>query len=152
MKRPVSYLVRETYLPKALLQTAKAKELLASGQAADVDSAAAAAGISRSTFYKYREGIFTFYDLGAGQIANLSLRLQDRAGVLSGVLNAVAACGANVLTINQGLPSCLEALATMSVRMGASGASLQELLEALERLEGVLEVRIDGIRRQEEKE
>ena len=57
-----------------------------------------------------------------------------------------------MLTINQGLPSCLEALATMSVRMGASGASLQELLEALERLEGVLEVRIDGIRRQEEKE
>ena len=150
MSRPASYLVRETYLSKALLKTAKAKELLASGKAADIDSAAAAVGISRSTFYKYRDGIFTFYDLGAGQIANLSLTLQDRAGVLSGVLNAVAASGANVLTINQGLPSGGEALVTMSVGVGASRAQLAELMAALDRLDGVSSVHIDGIRQKEE--
>ena len=150
MERPTSYLVRETYLPKALLLTAKAKELLASGQAADIDSAAAAVGISRSTFYKYRDGILTFYDLGTGLIANLSLTLQDRAGVLSGVLNAVAASGANVLTINQGLPTGGEAIVTMSVGMGASRTQLAELMASLDRAEGVSGVRIDGIRHREE--
>lgn len=61
--------------------------------------------ISRSAFYKYRDSIAPFQNLMAGRIITFQLVLLDQAGLLSGILSIFAACGANILTINQSIPT-----------------------------------------------
>lgn len=51
-------MVSKDILPDAIVKTAQAKELLAKGDCATVNDAAERAGISRSAFYKYKDGVF----------------------------------------------------------------------------------------------
>ena len=141
------YLVSEDLLPEAIRAAARVKDLLSSGKAAGLTEAIAAAGISKSTYYKYKDGVFTFYDLGSGETVNLSLMLRNEAGVLSGVLGAVASSGGNVLTINQGLPAEGEAAVTISIGMGGAKLAVSQLVELLSGLQGVSAYRVDGIQR-----
>src|SRR5690554_5110849 len=98
------YLVQEHVLPQVLRKTAEAKELLKNGRAATVNKAVQAVGISRGAFYKYRDYISPFREASRGKILTISLILKHTAGVLSAVLNEIAAAGGNILTINQGIP------------------------------------------------
>lgn len=141
------YVVSEDMLPEALLKTAAAKEMIRRKEVSGTSEAISKLGISRSTFYKYRDGISSFFDLGAINIANISLMLEHFPGILSGVLGCVAKHGCNVLTINQGLPSHGAALVTLSVGLDGADASLDELLMALVSLDGVADVKLDGISR-----
>lgn len=139
------YLVSEELLPEAIKRTAQVKELLASDRTASLNDALAKVGISKSTYYKYKDGVFTFHNLGTNEIVNLSLSLRNQSGVLSGVLGAVADCGGNVLTINQGLPAMGEATVTISVGMGNAVTDPGSMLDRLSSLPGVSGCRIDGI-------
>ncbi|MFR4402194.1 MAG: ACT domain-containing protein, partial [Peptococcus niger] len=55
------YIVDERILPEAILKTAQTKELLAKFPALTINEAVKQIGISRSAFYKYRDGVFPFY-------------------------------------------------------------------------------------------
>ena len=77
-------------------------------------------------------------------IVNISMTLEHQPGVLSAVLGEVARLKDNVLTINQSLPSHGTAFVTMSVGT-RDAASPDELLDALEKLNGVVDVKILGI-------
>ena len=61
------------------------------------------AGISRTAFYKYRDAV-SLSETESGQPVTVHLTLFDRPGVLSGVLAAFAAVGANIRTVNQNIP------------------------------------------------
>lgn len=141
------YIVSGDILPDALVKTADAKDMIRRGEAAGPGEAARALGISRSTFYKYREGISCFFDLGRMCIANLSLLLDHAPGVLSAVLSTLASFGCNVLTINQGLPSVGTAVVTLSVGLDGARQGIGEILAALSALGGVADVKFDGINR-----
>ncbi len=141
------YVVSGSILPEALLKTAAAKELLHRKEAVDTSEAIQKLGISRSTFYKYRDGISTFFDLGTIRIANFSLLLEHSPGVLSGMLGILAQHKCNVLTINQGLPSQGTAVVTLSVGLDDATGPVDTVLAALAAQEGVADVRIDGISR-----
>lgn len=141
------YLVSEELLPEAIRRTARVKELLTSGKYSSLSDAITAEGISKSTYYKYKDGVFTFHNLGTDEIVNLSLSLRNEAGVLSSVLGAVAECGGNVLTINQGLPAMGEATVTVSVGMSEATATPAAMLDKLSALSCVSSCRIDGIQR-----
>ncbi len=138
------YVVAEDILPEALVKTIHAKELLRRGKAAGIPEACEALGIARSTFYKYKDGIFTYFDLSAMDIINVSLTLDHTPGVLSSVLNEIAKYKGNVLTINQSLPSHGAALVTLSVGMAEGGLSSTGLVDALRALGGVLDARTNG--------
>jgi chorismate mutase len=56
------YMVREDILPDSIHKTALAKEMLASGAARSINEAVGKLGIARSTFYKYKEGVYSFFD------------------------------------------------------------------------------------------
>ena len=49
------------------MKVVEAKRLLDSGKAASVQEAAENVGISRSSFYKYKDDIFPFHDNAEGQ-------------------------------------------------------------------------------------
>lgn len=139
------YLVDEDYLPKSLRQTILVKEMLAKDSSLDLAGALNKVGLAKSTYYKYKDTVFSFYNLGNREIVNLSVSLRNEPGVLSGVLNRIAKSGGNVLTINQGLPTMGEALVTVSVGMTDSTIPTIELVQKLSKLQGVIHVNVDGV-------
>ncbi|MEA4911168.1 MAG: ACT domain-containing protein [Oscillospiraceae bacterium] len=139
------YVVDAEILPEGILKAAQLKEMLNRGEAASVPEAAEKLGIAKSTFYKYRDGVFTFFDLRTMEITNLSLVLDHTPGVLSRVIAQIAESSGNVLTINQGLPSHGTALVTISVGMEHATTDPAGLIDAFLALPGVLDAKIDGV-------
>ena len=105
MSKPKLYLVEAAVLPEVFLKACEAKELLQTGASATVAEAAARAGISRSAFYKYKDAIRPFRDIRRDQPITMSILTRDRPGALSSVLSVFAEMRANILTINQSIPT-----------------------------------------------
>lgn len=138
------YLVEGSILPEAVRKTAEAKELLARCEAATVNDAVAKVGISRSAYYKYKDGVFPFNAVSREKIVSIALVLEHKKGILSKVLNTLADEGANILTINQNIP--LQGLANVSVSIETveMNCGLEELLATLEKIEGTRNVEVVG--------
>lgn len=138
------YMVREDILPESIRKTAIAKEMLANGDASNILEAVDKLGIARSTYYKYKDGVFSFFNAENMEIINISLMLNHVSGVLSGVLNCVASLGANVLTINQNLPLHGVAYVTLSLSIEDLTVTIERLLKNLSELNGVQNVQLVG--------
>ena len=136
------YLVEASALPEVFLKVAEAKRLLTTGEATTVNEAARITGISRSAFYKYRDTVLPFQNMMTGRILTFQLRLHDETGVLSGILKTFAEFSANILTINQTIPSGGCALVTITVETMAMSRSAEELLHELSRNGGVVNAEI----------
>ena len=137
-KTPNYYIVEADALPEIFRKVVEARRMLDTGEAETVNQAVQLTGISRSAFYKYRDAVRPFQDMLHGRIVTFQIMMKDEPGILSQVLNFFADSGANILTINQGLP--INGCAAVTVNAETSGlrGSLQELLAQLNEAEGVL--------------
>ncbi len=142
VKSPKYYLVEASALPEIFLKVAEAKRLLATGEAATVNEATQITGISRSAFYKYRDSVLTFHNMMTGRILTFQLVLHDVPGVLSGILKTFADFFANILTINQTIPSGGCALVTISAETTSMSESVEVLLGCLSKTDGVVKAEI----------
>lgn len=135
-------LVSKDILPEAILKTAQAKELLAKFDVLTINEACERVEISRSAFYKYKDGVLPFYEGTTEKIITLSLLLVDKAGILSNVLNFIASIKGNILTINQGIP--LQGIANVSISIETENMeeSVESLLANLNELEGVRKIEL----------
>lgn len=97
-------LIDTSILPECYESVIEARAMLASGRAKDVSEAAKAVGISRSTYYKYKDYVFALNSDTECHKAILSFTLSHKAGVLGEVLKVLSENGANILTISQNLP------------------------------------------------
>ncbi len=104
--------------------------------------AAAKVGISRSAYYKYKDGVTAFQDLRGGRILTIHVLLRDETGLLSAVLGVFARCRANILTINQSLPVNGSAAVTISAETAGMTAGMEALLGDLLSLDGVLRAEV----------
>lgn len=138
------YLVREDLLPEAFLKTLQAKELLTRGEVKTVHEAVDRVGLSRSAFYKYKDGIHPLSRLDRERIVTISMDLDHRAGMLSRVLALIAGMDGNVLTINQTIPLQGTANVVITAETSLMGEKLNDMLAALNRLEGVLRAHVVG--------
>jgi chorismate mutase len=130
-------LVRVDMLPEAIQKTLEAKKLLETGKVSKVQEAVEKVGISRSSFYKYKDGVFPFHAMVKEKIVTISLILEHRAGILSSVLSFLASASASVLTIHQTIPLQGEANVSMSVDTTKVRMEINELLQGLVDLPGV---------------
>lgn len=138
------YLVKRSHLPEVMQRTISVMEFLRHHPDSSIQEAVRNAGISRSAYYKYKDAIKPFYSTIAGQIVTIALSLRHERGILSEVLNHLAANGANILTINQSLP--LQGVATVIISFESRNMAV-ELDEALDQLRmhpGVEQVSIVG--------
>jgi chorismate mutase len=137
-------IVSKDILPEAILKTAQAKELLVKGDVYTVNEAVERVGISRSAYYKYKDGVFPFYEASKEKIITISLILENTAGVLSNVLNTIASFRANVLTINQGIP--LQGIANVSISVETAGLvdTPENLLAGIGEIKGVRKIEVIG--------
>ena len=131
-------LVDADVLPEVFLKVLQAKELLASGAVTNISTAARQAGISRSAFYKYRDSIFPFQNMMAGRIITFQMILRDVPGLLSSILTIFAQCGANILTINQTIPTNDCASVTISAETTGLVCSVEELLRQINAQNGIV--------------
>ncbi len=138
------YLIRSDILPESIVKTIEVKKLLESGEVDTVNEAVERVGISRSAFYKYKDGIFPFNAMMSEEIMTITFSLEHRSGTLSKVLQLVADQGGNVLTINQTIPLQGVANVSMSVDMAHLKISGTEFLDVLQELPGVRRAMIVG--------
>lgn len=132
------YLVSAEALPEIFIKVAEAKRMLQSGEVRTAGDAARAVGISRSAFYKYRDAIAPFQNLMAGRIITFQIMLKDKAGILSEILTIFANCGANILTINQSIPTGGRAMVTISAETSNLNCNIEALTQQIAERTGVV--------------
>ncbi len=136
------YIVRERALPEVLLGVVEAKMLLESEKALSVAEATDRVGVSRSSFYKYKDDIFRFHDDTRGTTITLTFNMDDEPGLLSDVLKIVAEHGANILTIHQSVPVGGVASLTISIQVLETTKDVSSMIRTMENTKGVHHVRV----------
>ena len=120
----------------------EAKRLLESEKAMTVQEASDRVGISRSSFYKYKDDIFPFHDNAKGRTITLVLQMDDERGLLSDILHIVAVYKANILTIHQSIPVGNLASLTLSVEVRPDTGDISRMVEEMEAQKGIHYVKI----------
>ena len=141
-KQPKYYLVEASVLPEIFAKVIAAKELLETGEVRTVAQAVARVDISRSAFYKYKDYVSPFQDMSRGHLVTFNMELRDRQGVLSSVLAIFAGNGANILTINQSIPTSGVAPVTITAATENIRITMDAFLAALKAIQGVLRIDI----------
>lgn len=136
------FVVKQKAVPEVLLKVVEAKKLLESERAITVQEATEKVGISRSSFYKYKDDIFPFYDNTKGKTITLVVQMDDEQGLLSDLLHVVAIYRANILTIHQSIPVNGVATLTLSVEIRENTGNVSGMIEELEDLNGIHYVKI----------
>ena len=143
------FLVRGRAVPEVLLKVVEAKRLLESQKqlletqkAMTVQEAVEKTGISRSSFYKYKEDIFRFHDNTQGKTLTLTFQMDDEPGLLSEVLKLIAQFEANILTIHQSIPINGIASLSLSIQVLPNTGDVSKMLEEMEKKRGVHHVKI----------
>lgn len=143
-KHPQYFIVDAQALPDIFLKVAEAKRLLETGEAHTVNQAVERMGISRSAFYKYKDSVRPFNDSLSSRLINVQILLKNEPGVLSAVMNDFARCGANILTINQGIPAGGCAVVSVGVETSELTMTTEEMLEQVAGEQGVIRCEILG--------
>ncbi len=138
-------IIHKRILPDYYEKVIAARKLLESGQVREISQAVRQVGISRSTYYKYRDYILQPSELSAGRKAVLSMLLSHAPGVLSAVLAQISQQGGSVLTITQSLPIRGEASVTITLDLASMPGSLTELLTAISGVEGAKNPRVIAV-------
>ena len=138
------YLVRKRAVPETLQKVVEVNRLLSAGKARTIQEAVDQVGISRSSYYKFKNDIEEFHSSMMGMTLTLSLEISDETGVLSDILGEIADFGANILTIHQSIPIGGIASVSISIQVLKSGDNISTLLGHLERLSGVRKIRVNG--------
>ncbi|MBO5302794.1 MAG: ACT domain-containing protein [Lachnospiraceae bacterium] len=131
------YVLKEKAVPEVLLKVVEAKRLIESGKAESVQEATEVVGISRSSFYKYKDDIFPFHDNAKGMTITMIIQMDDEPGLLSAVLKYVADYHANILTIHQSIPVNGVASLTLSVDVLPETGDISQMVEEIESQSGI---------------
>ena len=136
------YIVSADALPEIFIKVAEAKRMMQTGEADTVGAATRQVGISRSAFYKYKDAVQPFNNMKAGRIITFYTMLKDNPGVLSSVLSIFAGSGANILTINQSIPTNGCAAVTISAETSDMDQTLEDLMNLVSAVDGVIKMEI----------
>ena len=131
------FVLREKAVPEVLLKVVEAKRLLDSGRAESVQDATDAVGISRSSFYKYKDDIFPYHENAKGKTITMVIQLDDEPGLLSVVLKTIAEFHANILTIHQSVPVNGIASLTLSIDIFPATGDVTDMQTQIESVQGI---------------
>ena len=131
------FLVKKSALPEVYHKVVEAKRLLDSQRNVTIQEATDAVGISRSSFYKYKDDIFPFHDDTRGKTVTFMMQVDDEPGLLSKILSLVAQYQANILTIHQSIPLNQIAMLTISVKIAPETGDVTQMINEIEELPGM---------------
>ena len=126
------YVVSGDILPDVLEQVMQARILLQSGKAKRISEAVKMVGISRGTYYKYKDAVFSFNAEQSNRKAIISMILRNEKGTLSKVLSLVSVKQVNVLAINQTIPTNRISNVSLTLDISDLEISIQSLVSLIE--------------------
>lgn len=136
------YVVKKKALPEVLLNVVEAKRLIETRKVETIQEAVDAVGISRSSFYKYKDDIFRFHDNSQGTTITITFQMDDEPGLLSDVLKIIADHGANILTIHQSIPINGTASLSLSIQILETTTDVSDMIARMEEQKGVHNVKL----------
>ena len=142
MSRGKYYIISEKVLPEIFKKVLSVKESLFNGSTKDVIEAVKKEGISRSTYYKYKDYIFPMNETIYSKKITLVVLLSHEAGTLSKVLDCIAYNKGNVITINQDIPINMAANVTITLDVSRIDGEIKGLLIKLRAVDNVVSVRL----------
>ena len=131
------FVLKEKAVPEVLLKVVEAKRLLDSGKMTSVQDATEVVGISRSSFYRYKDDIFPFHENAKGKTVTMVIQLDDEPGILSLVLKTIADFHANVLTIHQSIPVNGIASLSLSIDVFPATGDVEVMKNSIESVQGI---------------
>ena len=131
------FVVKKKAVPEVLLKVVEAKRLIESGRAESVAEATDLVGISRSSFYKYKDYIFPYHENAKGRTLTMVIQLDDQPGLLAVVLKVIAAYHANILTIHQSIPVNGIASLTISMDVFPETGDVADMVAEIESKDGI---------------
>ena len=141
-----SYLiVSKKILPEYLEQVIAARELLESREAKTVTEAVMRAGISRNTYYKYKDYVFRMNESGPGNKASISMSLRDEPGSLGRVLSRLSSANASIITISQSVPVAGKAAVLFTLSTEGMIGTIDELIDELKKIPQVSSVYLNSV-------
>ena len=135
------YVVKQKALPEVLLKVAQVNKIIETKRMS-IAEATESVGISRSSYYKYKDDNFPFRDNVKGKTITFVLSMDDEPGILSVVLKTIAEYKANLLTIHQTIPVNGVASLTLSVDILPTTGDSAKMIEQIEQLSGVRYLKI----------
>ena len=135
------YVVKQKALPEVLLKVAQVNKIIETKRMS-IAEATESVGISRSSYYKYKDDIFPFRDNVKGKTITFVLSMDDEPGILSVVLKTIAEYKANLLTIHQTIPVNGVASLTLSVDILPTTGDSAKMIAQIEQLSGVRYLKI----------
>ena len=138
-------IIHKSILPEYYEKVLEVRHLMESGKVRDVSQAVKEVGISRSTYYKYKDYILEPSEMAGGRKAVLSMMLAHEPGVLSALLSCISDSGASVLTITQSLPIHNRASVTISLDVSSISCELTGLIVLIGKTPGVEQAKLLAI-------
>ena len=135
------YVVKQKALPEVLLKVAQVNKIIETKRMS-IAEATESVGISRSSYYKYKDDSFPLRDNVKGKTITFVLSMDDEPGILSVVLKTIAEYKANLLTIHQTIPVNGVASLTLSVDILPTTGDSAKMIEQIEQLSGVRYLKI----------
>jgi chorismate mutase len=139
------YIVDSSILPESFDKVIHARQLLESGKVKQVSEAVKVVGISRGTFYKYKDLVFLPEENMMDRKAVISLMLENQRGILSKVLTTISETSASVLTINQNIPIHNIASIVISLDLSHFTGTIDSLLGNIRLVDGASNVQLVSI-------
>lgn len=136
------YIVDDSLLPEAFGKVIAARKMLATGDVKNVSEAAKAVGISRASYYKYKDYVYEAEQSNWQRKAVISFSLNHRSGILSQVLNIISAAHANILTINQNIPINNSANVVISLDISQMIMTMENLMQQIKVVDGTTRVNL----------
>lgn len=136
------YIVDGSVLPEVFKKVVEVKKLLEADMRLTINSACQKVDISRSTYYKYKESVYEFYENRKAKIVTFSFNVQHEPGILSEILDIIADSKANVLTINQNIPMNGVALIVISIETINMNKSVEDMINQIRSIDEVKKIDI----------
>lgn len=136
------FMIKDKSLPEVFHKVLTAKEMIYTGKAKDISEATKAVGISRSTYYKYKDDIFPMSQEVNSKKATLVVSLIHGSGNLSKVVDCIVFNKGNLMTINQDIPINGIANVTITLETLKLRKDIDQLANIIAALPNVVDVKI----------
>ena len=144
MEKKEFYIVDKRILPNSIQSVIKVNEIVQEERISKYE-AIKRVGISRSTYYKYKDYIKPFFEGGKEKVFSIHLSLVDKPGILARVLDIIAGEQMNILTIVQNIAIDGISRVTISIQTTENLLrKIEEMLEKISSLDSVKELRVIG--------
>lgn len=138
------YIVDKRILPNSIQNVIKVNDIVQKEKISKYE-AIKRVGISRSTYYKYKDYIKPFFESGKDTVFSIYMSLEDEPGVLARILDVIADTGMNILTITQNI--AIDGVSKSTIALQTNEDVLRKIegmLESISELKGVKDLRIIG--------